>query len=116
MRSINSINKIDELRWTVGSYLITIIYIAFVYLLGFIVPALKKAIIDYERTGSAKSISMISSVSSVLFTVLFVFFLFEESSPASIKKMLLTIGIYAGCFIFGFLAMTLWYDDMHKTS
>jgi hypothetical protein len=97
MKSIlRSINKIDEFRWMIGTYLISIIFISFVYLIGFLIPILKKVITEYEQTGTWKSISIISSISSVPFSTMFGYFLFYDSPPESVKDLCLIIGIYAG--------------------
>lgn len=117
MRNIlRSINKIDEFRWMVGTYLISIIYISFVYLIGFFIPILKKLIAEYEQTGTWRSISIVSSISSIPFSTMFCYFLFYDSPPESVKDLFLIIGIYAGYFVFGFFAMTLWYDYSNKSS
>ena len=117
MKSIlRSINKIDEFRWMTLSYLISVIYIAVVYLISFLIPILKKVISEYEQIGSGKSISIISSISSVPFSAILGYLLFYDSHVANIKDIGVIIGIYVGYFVLGFLAMTLWYDYANKSS
>lgn len=115
MRSIlNSINKVDDFRWIIGTYLVSIIYISVVYTIGLIIPKFKKVITEYEQTGSGKSISTISMISSILFTVLFGYIYLYMASSVTIKDYFLIGGMYIGYFIFGFFAMTLWYDYVNK--
>jgi hypothetical protein len=117
MRNIlRSINQIDEFRWMVFSYLVSIIYISFVYLLGFLIPILREQIAEYEQMGTWKSISIISSITSVPFSVMFGYIFFYDSPPKYLKDLCLIIGIYAGYFVFGFFAMTLWYDYLNKSA
>ena len=115
MRSIlNSVKKIDDFRWIIGTYLISIIYISVVYIIGLIIPKFKKVITEYEQTGSGKSISTISMISSIPFTALFGYIYLYMASSVIIKEYFLIGGMYIGYFVFGFFAMTLWYDYVNK--
>ncbi len=102
-----------ELNFIVFAYTIGNILFAIVYLISFLVWPLKSIILEYNETGSNKSVLIINFVSTSVFTMFFVFieYYLNPLPQSGFFEMLL---VYIAWLFLGFFALYLLADYKRK--
>ena len=89
------------------------IYLAPIYVLGFIIPKAKELLLEYENNASNKSIFLISNISSIIFCSI-IYTAIPEFAKTVISKFLwYVLYVIGGYFILFFFAD---YKEKQKIS
>jgi len=90
------------------AYVVGYFYMAAPYILGFIIPPLKKTLSNYELFGNIKSISILSFISGTLwFSTMLLALLNDPTWEFSICELVFW---YVGYFFWGYFALFLLAD------
>jgi hypothetical protein len=94
------------------AYVVGYFYIAAPYILGFVIPPLKKILFEYESFGKNKSIAILSLVSGTLwYSTMLLALLNDPSWEFSIIELVLW---YVGYYFWGYFALFLLADFKKK--
>ncbi len=111
MKDEGFLNTISEIRWRETAYVLSRVYLAFAFVVGIVVPSVRKAIRAYETQGGG--ITTLCSVATIVpgFPLIYLTNYLEYPRPQwSAARILLLIGALA--LHYGWVAfwLTMWAD------